>query len=361
MGSLIKNVLVYRLGSLGDTVVALPCFHKIKEVYPDAVITILTNRPVATKAAPLEAVLGNDFFFNNVMAYPVGTRNLFVLFSLISQIRRLKIDVVINLTATRTKKAMVRDRLFFRAAGVRKLIGFSTDDAEFNPKVNVMTGFQEWEAARLTRRIRALGDVNLGDERFWDLRLTHQEFNIASLALSAFSPQKPILAVCVGTKCQANDWEENNWVVLISRLSAILKDWQLIIVGAAEEAERASKCIKTWQNTKINLCGKTTPRVSAAILKRANLFIGHDSGPLHLASSVGVPSVAIFSSRNLPGQWYPRGEFNRIIQHTPECVGCKLNECFVQQKKCILSITVDEVLNAVAGVLAGGKFNIKFN
>src|SRR5277367_344154 len=106
MGSLIKNVLVYRLGSLGDTVVALPCFHKIKEVYSDAFITILTNRPVATKAAPLEAVLGTDFFFNNIMAYPVGTRNVFVLIALIRQIRQLKIDVVVNLTAIRSKKAM---------------------------------------------------------------------------------------------------------------------------------------------------------------------------------------------------------------------------------------------------------------
>jgi heptosyltransferase III len=361
MGSLIKNVLVYRLGSLGDTVVALPCFHKIKEVYPDAFITILTNRPVAIKAAPLEAVLGEDFFFNNVMAYPVGTRNLFVLIALIRQIRRLKIDVVVNLTAIRSKKAMVRDWLFFRAAGIKKLIGFPTVDEDFNPKVNTMTGFQEWEAARLTRRIRVLGDINLGDEKFWDLRLTPEEFNTASLVLSAFSAYKPILAVSVGTKCQANDWEENNWIMLISRLSSILNDWQLIIVGASEEADRANKCIKMWQNTKINLCGKTPPRVSAAVLKRASLFIGHDSGPLHLAACVGVPSVAIFSSRNLPGQWYPKGEFNKVIQHTPECVGCKLNECIVQQKKCILSITVDEVLNAVAGVLTGGKFNIKFN
>jgi heptosyltransferase III len=360
MGSLIKNVLIYRLGSLGDTVVALPCFHKIKEVYPDAFITILTNKPIASKAAPLQAVLGEEFFFNSILAYPVGTRNVFVLIALILQIRRLKIDVVINLTAIRSKKAMVRDRLFFRAAGVKKLIGFPTDDLDFKPKFDTSTGFQEWEAARLTRRISALGEINLNDDKFWDLRLNQEEFNTASLMLSGFSAYKPILAVCVGTKCQANDWEERNWYVLISRLSLLLNDWQLVMIGASEEVDRANRCIELWKNTKINLCGKTTPRVSATVLKQANLFIGHDSGPMHLASCVGVPSVAIFSSRNFPGQWYPRGEFNKVIQHIPECVGCKLNKCIVQQKKCILSITVDEVMNAVAGVLTTGKFNIKF-
>jgi ADP-heptose:LPS heptosyltransferase len=356
MDSITRNVLVYRLGSLGDTVVALPCFHKIKEAYPDAFITLLTNKPVATKAAPLEAILGEEYFFNSLLAYPLGTRNLFVLIALIRQIRKLKIDVVVNLAAIRSKKAMVRDRLFFQAAGVKKLVGFPADDLEFKPRIDNLTGYQEWEAARLTRRIRALGDINLTDDRFWDLRFNQKELDEAGLFLAGFSKHKPILVISVGTKRQPNDWEEYNWLTLVTQLSLILKDWQLIMIGASEETDRANRCMEAWNNTKINLCGKTSPRVSAAVLKHVNMFIGHDSGPLHLASCMGVPCVAIFSSRNLPGQWYPRGRFNKVIQHIPECVGCKLEECVIQKKKCILSITVDEVLVAITDLLTTIKY-----
>jgi hypothetical protein len=65
-----RAVLVYRLGSLGDTVVALPCFHLIKRRFPDAKITLLTNRPVASAAAPAESILGRGYFFDDVLEYP---------------------------------------------------------------------------------------------------------------------------------------------------------------------------------------------------------------------------------------------------------------------------------------------------
>ena len=51
------RILIYRLGSLGDTVVALPCFRLIRSHYPEAEITVLTNIPVSGKAAPLKACL----------------------------------------------------------------------------------------------------------------------------------------------------------------------------------------------------------------------------------------------------------------------------------------------------------------
>jgi heptosyltransferase-3 len=349
-----KRILIYRLGSLGDTVIALPVFNKIREAYPDAEITLLTNKPVVDKAAPLQSVLGDGFFFNSILNYPIGTRSPAVLFKLIKQIRRLKIDTVMYMagvrilnTSFKTKLTAQRDQLFFKAAGAKHIIGFPSVQADLSVVIDDATGMHEWEAKRLARRFKALGDIPLGDERYWDLHLTDEEQQLATEHLKSIDLDNPILAVSTGTKNQTNDWEEYNWLNLFERLAPALLNWQLVLIGGPDEAERGDKCLTLWQNNGVNLCGKTSPRVSGAVVKHAQLFIGHDSGPMHLAACVGVPCVGIFSARNFSGKWFPRGDANTILYHKTDCAGCELNVCIVQKKKCILSITVTEVYNAV--------------
>lgn len=362
MVSFQKKILIFRLGSLGDTVMALPAFHKIHDTFPEAEVTLLTNHPVNTKAAPLESILGSGYFFNSVLNYPIGTRNPFVLYKLLKDIRALKIDTLIYLTSARklktfkdSKLAVMRDAWFFKAAGVKNIIGLPENKNDFEVCIDENTGHFEWEAKRLARRMMPLGEIPLESDHYWDLQLTNEELTAAEHALEQFVTTQPILAISTGTKRQSNDWEEDNWLKLIQQLSLTLKGWQLIVLGATEEFERAEKCLKAWGQTGINLCGQTSPRVSGAILKKAEIFIGHDSGPMHLAACVGTPCVAIFSARNFPGQWFPRGKINKIIYHTTDCAGCGLEICIQQKKKCILSITVNEVQNAVMEIINGSK------
>ena len=353
-----KGVLIYRLGSLGDTVVALPCFHKVRESFPDADITLLTNRPVATKAAAIEAVLGGKYFFDRVLSYPVGTRDPRVMANLISQIRSLGISTVVNLTAARTKMSAYRDHLFFRAAGAKQLIGFPSVREDFEVCIDPTTGSYEWEAKRLTRRIGVLGDIPLDVDTYWNLHLTDEELQTADKLLDITSFRAPTVAVSIGTKLQPNDWGTDNWINLLSQLKTELDGWRLVLIGAAEERAVSNTLLEAWGGMGLNLCGQASPRVSAAILKHTNVFIGHDSGPMHLAACVGTPCVAVFSARGVPHQWYPRGESNRIIYHKPECAGCGLQICVEQKKKCILSITVNEVQQAVMDVVNNAKIQI---
>jgi heptosyltransferase-3 len=353
-----KRILIYRLGSLGDTVIALPVFNMIRMQFPNADITLLTNKPVVDKAAPLQSVLGDGFFFNRVINYPVGTRQPSVLLKLILQIRGLHIDTVIYLAGVRifnspfkTKLVTYRDKMFFKAAGAKSIIGFPAVKEDFELSVDPKTGDREWEAKRLARRFEVLGPIPLDDNSYWDLHLTDAEEANATNALKSLDPLKPIVAVSAGTKNQANDWEEDNWLQLIGYLSLMLAGWQLVLIGGGDEKERADKCVALWNGNAVNLCGQTSPRVSGAVLKKARFFIGHDSGPMHLAAGLGVTCVAIFSAKNIPRQWFPRGEKNKVIYHKTDCAGCALDVCIVQKKKCILSITVNEVVAAVTEVL----------
>lgn len=354
-----KKILIYRLGSLGDTIMALPVFNKIIDTYPDADITLLTNKPVMAKAAAIESVLGEKSFYNRTLNYPVGTRDWRLLFKLLREIRSLKPDTVFYLAGVRSsgniraaKLTAWRDRMFFRAAGIKQFIGFPTLHADFCLDVDPRTMDFEWEAVRLARRFTTLGKIDLDDEAAWNLHLTTQELADADHIINSFaSGAQQFIVASIGTKRQANDWEQQNWLRFFEKLGKSLPDRYLIMLGAADEAGQSDLCLAAWGDNGLNLCGKTSPRVAAAILKQAQVFIGLDSGPMHLAASVGTPCVSIFSARGLPRQWYPRGHSNKILYHKTDCAGCGLDVCIVQQKKCILSITIDEVYDAVTAVL----------
>lgn len=332
-----KRVLVYRLGSLGDTIVALPCFHLIRRAFPGARISLLTNRPVASKAASIEAVLGKGIFFDEVFDYPVGLRNPLALLKLLWSLRKERFDAVVHLAAARGRGHAVRDYWFFRLAGIRRIIGIAQTEA---PTESMETA----EYRRLASRLSELGDAKVDEDTSWDLHLSTAELDQAD-ALLARMKGRPFLAVSCGTKWRTNDWEEDNWQKLIGRLSRELPNWGLVLLGAAEESDRCDRLASIWPFGVLNLCGQTTPRVSAAVMREAGLFIGHDSGPLHLAACVGIPCVGIYSARNLPGRWFPRGSRTRVIYHRTECAGCGLELCEQHQKKCILSISVDEVFS----------------
>lgn len=342
----IERVLIYRLGSLGDSVVALPCFHRIARVFPNAERRLLTNIPVHAKAPAAAAVLGDSGLIDSYQDYPVGMRSPGRILAARAEIRRFRPQALVYLSSLRGYRSAQRDKLFFRLCGVRELIGFPRSAEECERRAGRVPGELEPEAARLAHGIRQLGLIDLDDPSNWDLGLSRDEVERAAALLAEFA-DRPLVAVSVGTKVQAKDWGQDNWTALLTRLAARLPEYRMLLIGAADEAEVSARAASAWQGRSLNLCGKTSPRESAAVLQAAALFLGHDSGPMHLAAAVGVPCVAIFAARNIPRVWFPYGNRHRVIYHRTDCAGCELETCMEQKKKCILSITVDEVLHAV--------------
>jgi predicted short-subunit dehydrogenase-like oxidoreductase (DUF2520 family) len=66
---------------------------------------------------------------------------------------------------------------------------------------------------------------------------------------------------------------------------------------------------------------------------------------------MGVTCVGIYSARNLPGVWFPYGQQHRVLYHAVTCRGCGLTTCLAEQKRCLTSISVDEVEEAVLQAL----------
>jgi heptosyltransferase-3 len=87
------------------------------------------------------------------------------------------------------------------------------------------------------------------------------------------------------------------------------------------------------------------------VLEMGAVFLGPDSGPMHLAACVGTPCVIAFSARGLPGVWFPAGGGHEIVLRNVSCSGCNLETCIVEGRRCLTSIAVDDMANAVHSVL----------
>lgn len=342
----VDRILIYRLGSLGDTVVALPCFKLIRRTFSSAHIAILTNQPIEARAAPLAAVLGNSGLFDEVLDYPIELRQADEILRLRNRIRSGKFDLVIHLSQPRGFLSSLRDWLFFRWCGVRRILGvpFRHEDLHVLPHKD---GLFENESRRLLRRIRQLGGIDLSDRASWDLGLTADEKREAAQILASFGIGERFIAISLGTKFLVNDWTGDRWKQMLTEVSKLYPELPVVAVGAESERDLVDDCLASWRGQAANLCGKTSPRVSCAVLARALLFIGHDSGPMHLASAVGAPCVALFSGLNPPGQWYPFGRNHIVIQAKTICDVCPTQPCRKCNGRCILSLAPRQVIEAV--------------
>jgi heptosyltransferase III len=339
-----QAVLIYRLGSLGDTIVALPALHVIERAFPSARKMLLTNIPVHVKAPAAAAILEGSGLVDGYLSYPIGTRSAREFLRLWWKIRRFRPDVLVYLTQPRGESVIERDRKFFRMCGIRHIVGLPAGDlgeARFDGK----TGLWEPEAHRLLRCVGELSAADVNDLSLWNLRLTTAELKKGNDALTPLEG-RPLIGCGPGTKMQAKDWGQENWLALLTRLSEALPNHGLALVGAKEDWAVSEYASAAWKGRAVNLCGELTPRETAAVLKTADVFLGPDSGPMHLAAAYGVPCIIAFASLDRPGRWFPIGKGNRPIYHDVDCANCRLQVCIEQKKKCILSITVDEMLEA---------------
>jgi len=350
------KVLVYRLGSLGDGLLAIPTFRAIRKAYPTAEITFLTNLPVKTQAAPLVEVLEQTNLCNSVIAYPIRLRDPLALWRLWRKLNSARYHLVVHLTAPRGRWNSLRDFLFFKLALIPHVIGVPWSGKDMRCKLDPASGRYEWEAKRLARRVRKLGKVDLEDDRSWDLELTTSELEAAREILIQHGLGGEFMSASIGTKWDTNDWTNPNWLEMLKQVAERApKNTGLVLLGSADEFARSELLKDCWSGPRINLSGKVGVRVSAALMRLSKVFIGHDSGPMHLAATVGVPCVGIFSARNPPGRWFPRGKNNTIFYNQTPCYGCELETCLKYGKKCIMAHSPRDVATSLLRYFSIGK------
>jgi len=354
----IDRILIFLLGSLGDTLVALPALHLIARKFPSAQRRVLTNLGVHEKAASMASLLEGSGLVHGYYWFPGPSKDagrLRRMMAVARDIHEWKPDALIYLHEQRGRIVALRDAATFRLLGIRRLIGVPLSQALQQKVFNEKSGRFEHRSEYLARSLAPLGDLRLAHRSSWDLRFSAAERAHARSELNSLDACRGILAMSIGTKVDVKDWGDDNWRALLQELSNRLPLWGLIAIGAPVEHDQSAAVLAAWGGLSLNLCGKLSVRESGAVLERVRLFIGHDSGPMHLAATVGTPCAAIFSARSLPGTWFPYGEAHTVFYNKTDCAGCRLDVCVEFKKKCIAAITVAEVAAAVISMLSSRK------
>jgi len=271
------------------------------------------------------------------------------------EIRAWKPDALVYLHEQRGQLIALRDAAVFRMLGIPRLIGVPLGRALQQKVFHEDSGRFEHRSEYLARSLAPLGDLRLAHRSSWDLRFSTAERARARSELRSLGACRGMLAISIGTKADVKDWGDDNWRALLRELSNRLPHWGLVAIGAPVEHDQSAAVLAAWRGLALNLCGKLSVRESGAVLERMRLLIGHDSGPMHLAATVGTPCAAIFSARTLPGTWFPYGPGHTVFYKQTDCAGCQLDVCVEFKKKCIAAISVTEVAAGVIAMLSAAN------
>ncbi|NQV56042.1 MAG: glycosyltransferase family 9 protein [Rhodospirillales bacterium] len=289
--------------------ISIPALNWIRNQFKNSEIFCLTNSPIMERARGIEDVLRGSDLIDAFIAMPPGGGGIAKLAALKSQIRQLKFDLLIYLSEPPSKFAMLRDYIFYKTCGIHDFwsFPFRSDQTTYRTKNSEIW---ESETERLLRIVS--GTSELKPDWSFSFKAIEQEQarpHIDALTASATG----YIAFSLGAKLPDKDWGDRNWQRVLSIITEKHPELGLMAIGSGDEFERTERLISGWGGPRANLCGKTEPRISALAMKGARFYLGHDSGPMHLAALVGVPCTAVFSARAKPGVWYPRGEQNHIF------------------------------------------------
>jgi heptosyltransferase-2 len=157
-----------------------------------------------------------------------------------------------------------------------------------------------------------------------------------------FGASAPLLAVHLGAGTAAKRWPIAHWKALTARFLA--DGWRIVVVGGEDEVE-AALALDPHPHL-LDWTGELAVTETAALLERADLFIGSDSGPAHLAASAGVPSVILFSGTNRARQWRPWSRRSLVLRHRVPCRPCHRKVCPLADHPCLAGISPDRVYKA---------------
>jgi len=147
-------------------------------------------------------------------------------------------------------------------------------------------------------------------------------------------------------------WSTKRWpleylICLCQELE--LKDIRVIITGTQNDLGFGNLLVNSLKNTKIiNACGKTTINELAVLIKRCHVFVSADSSPLHIASAVGTPFIALFGPTD-QRRHLPPGKDYIVINKNLNCSPCYKTKC--RSKRCMVEINPAEVLEAIGKLL----------
>ncbi|HPX62422.1 MAG TPA: glycosyltransferase family 9 protein [Deltaproteobacteria bacterium] len=324
----ISSILIIRPGGIGDAVLLAHSINSIKKSYPNSHITILAER---RNCEVFSFVPQAD----KILCYDRPKEFAEALLG--------KFDVVIDTEQWYRLSAIVAR---FVRAPVK--IGFNTNERRrmFNHPIPYFQ--DEYEAISFSSLLTPLGidqELRKKGESFLIIPASASE---KAVCLTEPLGDMPFVVIFPGASISEKRWITAEFGLVAKQL--VEGGYQVVVVGSYKDRAESDLICRAGG---LNLAGLTTLTETAAVIARSRLVISGDSGVLHIAVGLGIPTVSLFGPSNV-AKWAPKGEKHVVLHSKLECSPCSkfgtIPPC-PNDARCMKEITADQVLEAAVSLL----------
>jgi lipopolysaccharide heptosyltransferase II len=331
-----ERILIFNVNWLGDVLFSTATIRNIRYHFPASFIACI----IPSRCYP---VLKGNPHLDEIIIYDEKDRHR----SLIDKWRFVRL-----LKAKNFDKVFLLHRSFTRTllcllAGIPERIGYSTKKRDL-----LLT--EKFKAPRIQDVHRI--DYYLGlietwgikvEDRFSDFVTSDEDLRFADdfLSKSALKKDDFLVALNPGGNWLLKRWPKENWAILADKLAAELGA-KIIITGSQHDVALAKEIRSLMRHQATSACGALNLKQFAALCQRLRLFITADSGPLHIANSVGIRKIIALFGPTHPEITGPYPQKNVVIlQKNCGCeIPCYKLDC--SDNRCMKALTVEDVLGA---------------
>jgi ADP-heptose:LPS heptosyltransferase len=362
----INNILVIRLDAIGDVILTSPFFRELRQNFPRSWIALVVQPSVMNlvELCPyVDQVLSFDWrgprfvapYVRHWRAWTLARRRL----------RPRRFDLAL---LPRWDADSFHGTILAYLSGSTRRVGYSEKVNASKAEVN------HGNDLLLTQ---AINDPDISHEVQYNLNLLrHLRLAAAAGPLELWPGPEDrafaetiwqnhgvsnssdiVIALGPGAGAPPRRWPASRFAELAARLRET-SPRRLLVLGGPGEEDLGDSIFRQLGDSVINLAGRTTLRQAGALLQRCHLFVGNDSGLLHLAAAAGLPVVQISAlpengprhHPSSPARFGPWGVPHRVLQPYKALPPCS-DSCSLPEAHCILGVTVERVRTAVEELL----------
>ncbi len=338
-----KRILIVRTDRIGDVLLSTPVIKTLRENYPHAYIAMMVS-PYAK-----DIVEGNPYL-DQVIIYDKEAKHKSWLRSIkfSQRLKKKKFDLAVILHPINRVHLITFFAGIPRRIGYNKKFGFLlTDKIKHTKQLG-----QKHELEYNLDLIRHLGIEAEDKNLFMPIKAESEKWADVLFKQEGIKEKDLLLTIHPGASCPSKIWPNERFAEVADKLIEKY-GFKALIVAGPKDIALAKSLIKHMHHAAVDLSGKTSVSQLASLLKRSRLFISNDSGPVHIASAVGVPVVSIFARTQKglsPKRWGPVGIKNKVLHKEVGCIECLAHNC-IKEFACLKAITVDDCLKAADSIM----------
>jgi heptosyltransferase II len=341
-----KRILVLRYRFIGDTILTIPFLRNLRRAEPDAYIAWVVA-PGSSDVVQGIPYVDELIFWDPVTIHADSRGGHRTWWEKLAYVRMLRVK---HFDTAYVLKRSFSSAIMALLCGARKRVGFATEGRSFMLTRGVPYNRNQHEVENFLDVLRADGIQILDDHLEAWITDDETAAAMAILLQSGFQNSELLVGMHPFASSKGKRWPLERYAELSHHLAA--DGYRPLVLGAQNERQEFDDASGSFSPMSINAVGRCDLRVTLALLKKCQLYVGNDSGIMHLAASAGLPLVTIFGSTS-PQLFGPWGKKATIVSAALPCAPCRqkfFTECQPSERgypPCLEAVTVEMVLSSL--------------